>query len=137
MGIGPAGDLVQVRADAGPDQLIHLIGKGETPLRRAVRAERLRRAGQIGQGFGNRNQLAALTLHWLYSPMFLRQDRDTTTGVYFPRRHLWNRKHRQGDEDAGAGGPPALRCMVMCVPQGTAPILWPNAPLRLWKDMGL
>ena len=46
---------------AGRDQLVHLIGLGETPLRRAVRAERLDGAGQIGQGIGDGNQLAALT----------------------------------------------------------------------------
>ena len=59
---------------AGPDQLVHLIGEGETPLRRAVRAERLDGAGQIGQGIGDGNQLTALTLLGFYSPMFPRQD---------------------------------------------------------------
>ena len=51
--------------------------------------------------------------------MFLRQDRDTIAGRLFPRRHLWNWKHWQGDEDAGTGihfqshGP--------CVAGGTEP----------------
>ena len=44
-----------------------MIGKGETPLRRSITAERFDGAGQIGQGFGNGNQLAALTLHGLFS----------------------------------------------------------------------
>ena len=39
-------------------------------------AEFFHRSFQIGQGFGNGNQLAALSsLQWIYSPMRPRQDR--------------------------------------------------------------
>ena len=49
-------------------KLAHLIGAGEVPLLRwRCFAERLDRAGQIGQGFGNGNQLASFTLHDLFS----------------------------------------------------------------------
>ena len=64
---------------AGRDKLVHLVGNGEAPLcRRRVFAERLDGAGQIGQGITDWNQLAALTLHGFYSPMFLRQARGAT-----------------------------------------------------------
>ena len=53
---------------AGPDKSVYLIGKGETPLRRSITAERFDGAGQIGQGFGNGNQLAALTPHGFILP---------------------------------------------------------------------
>ena len=49
------------------ERLTVLIGKGEVALCRGRGYERLDRAGQIGQGFGNGNQLAALTLHALFS----------------------------------------------------------------------
>ena len=54
---------------AGADKLVHLSGKGEASLCRLGWgfAERLDRAGQIGDDFSNRNQLAALTLHALFS----------------------------------------------------------------------
>ena len=67
---------------AGPDKLVHLIGNGEAPPRRWWGfAERLDGAAQIGQGFGNGNQLAAFTLHVRshasHSPIRLRQDTST------------------------------------------------------------
>ena len=61
-------------ASLAATNLVYLIGKGETPLRRSITAERLDRTGQIGDDFTNRNQSAALTLHGFHSPMFLRQD---------------------------------------------------------------
>ena len=49
---------------ASPDQLVHLIEAGEVvPRLGRGFADRLDRTGQIGQGSGNGNQLAALTLH--------------------------------------------------------------------------
>ena len=69
---------------AGRDKLVHLIGEGEaSPRRWWGFAERLDRAGQIGDDCSNGNQLAALTLHGFYSPMFPRQDRGT---IYHPAR---------------------------------------------------
>ena len=60
---------------AGPDKLVHLIGLGEVPpCRWWDFAERLDRAGQIGQGFGNGNQLASFALHGFILPMCPRQD---------------------------------------------------------------
>ena len=50
--------------------------------------------------------------------MFPRQDRDT--GRLFPIRHLGNRKHRQGDEDAGGG----VRAGRMC--EGSRVVLPPK-----------
>ena len=51
----------------GPDKLVHLIGNGEVvPRLGRVVAERLRRA-QIADGITDRNQLAAFTLHGLFS----------------------------------------------------------------------
>ena len=52
---------------AGRDKLVHLIGAGEVALCRGRGYERLGGTGQVGQGFGNGNQLAALTLHSLVS----------------------------------------------------------------------
>ena len=53
---------------AGPDKLVHLIGLGEVVARRwRGFAERLDRAGQIGQGFPDGNQFATLTLRALFS----------------------------------------------------------------------
>ena len=51
-------------------QLVHLIEAGEVPPRlgRGVDAERLDRTGQIGQGFTDGNQLAALTMHGYILP---------------------------------------------------------------------
>ena len=53
---------------AGSDKLVHLIEAGEV-VQRLGRgsAQSFPRAGQIDQGFGNGNQLAALTLHGLFS----------------------------------------------------------------------
>ena len=53
---------------AGSDKLVHLIGNGEaSPRLGRGFAERLDGATQIGQDFGNGNQLATLTLHALFS----------------------------------------------------------------------
>ena len=52
-----------------------MIGKGEAPLRgRRCCADRLDRTAQAAEDLTDGNQLAALTLHGFYSPMFLRQD---------------------------------------------------------------
>ena len=53
---------------AGRDKLVHLVGLGEVVARlgRGV-ADRLDRPVQIGDDFTDRNQLAALTLHGLFS----------------------------------------------------------------------
>ena len=49
---------------AGPCELVYLIGEGEVAQRLGRGfAEFLHRAVQIGQGFTDRNQLAAFTLH--------------------------------------------------------------------------
>ena len=62
-------------------KLVYLIGKGETPLRRGRGvADRLHRSVQAGENFGGEKQSLRCSA-WLYSPMPLRQDRDTT-GVY-------------------------------------------------------
>ena len=82
--------------------------------------------GKTGLPFGN---LSRLLLAWVSTEAVRTQSRELFLGASLSE---FMRKL-----DLAAGGPPALRCMVMCVPQGTAPILWPNAPLRLWKDMGL
>ena len=58
-----------LRGSGNSYKLVHLIGKGETPTRRRRGfAERLAGAGQIGQGFTDRNQAAALTLHGFILP---------------------------------------------------------------------
>ena len=56
------------RPACGRSKLIHLIGAGEVALCRRRGYERLDRAGQIGQGFRNGNQLDALTLHSFILP---------------------------------------------------------------------
>ena len=53
---------------AGRDKLVHLIGLGEVVARLGRSfADRLDRPVQIGDDFTDRNQLAALTLHALFS----------------------------------------------------------------------
>ena len=52
---------------AGRDKLVYLIGAGEVALCRRRGYERLDRPVQIGDDFTDRNQLAALTLHALFS----------------------------------------------------------------------
>ena len=53
---------------------VYLIGKGETPLRRGRGvADRLDRAGQIGDDFTDRNQLAVFTLLHSFSFSHARQ----------------------------------------------------------------
>ena len=53
---------------AGPDQLVHLIEAGESPLRRWWGfAERLDRPIQAGENFGGGNQAVLFTLHGSFS----------------------------------------------------------------------
>ncbi len=83
---------------AGPDQLVYLIGEGEAPPRRWWGfAERLDRAAQAADDFTYGNQLAALTLHALFS--HVPQTRQGHYRRLFPIRHLWDRHHRQRGED--------------------------------------
>ena len=66
---------------AGADQLVHLIGKGETPPRLGrVVSDRFHGAAQTGEGITDRNQLAALTLHGFILPCS--PDKTGTPGVY-------------------------------------------------------
>ena len=66
------------------ERLTVLIGKGEVALCRGRGYERLDRAGQIGQGFGNGNQLAALTLH----PIRPVQALEPFNGLFLGPEHL-------------------------------------------------
>ena len=94
---------------AGRDKLVHLIGLSEVVHRlgRGV-ADRLQRAIQIGQGFTDGNQLAALTLHGLYSPIRLRQDRAyqpcwgmSRSGVKnYSKRARWSRNRASASTPA-------------------------------------
>ena len=66
---------------AGPCELVYLIEAGEMLLCRLRHsAERLGRAGQIGDDFTDRNQLAALTLHGFILPCT--SDKTGTPGLY-------------------------------------------------------
>ena len=53
---------------AGPDKLVHLVGLGEVVARLGRGfADRLDRAAQAADDFTYGNQIAALTLHGLFS----------------------------------------------------------------------
>ena len=72
---------------------------------------RLHGAAHTGEGITDRNQPAALTLHTLFSHAWLilpcsSETRKTQGHLHrrlLLRRHLSQRHHRQGREDAGAG----------------------------------
>ena len=52
---------------AGPDKLVHLIGKGEAAPRLGRGVADRRHVIQAGDGITDRNQPAALTMHALFS----------------------------------------------------------------------
>ena len=52
---------------AGPDKPVYLIGHGEAPPRRWWGFAERRHVIQAGDDLADRNQLAALTLHGLFS----------------------------------------------------------------------
>ena len=56
-----------------------------------LRADRFYRAAHTGEGITDRNQLAALTRHAFYFPMFPRQDRDATHHNQRKRQRNQNR----------------------------------------------
>ena len=64
-------------------------------------ADRQGRAGQISQGFTDRNQAVLFLLHALFS--HVPQTRQGHHHRLFLRSPLWNRHHRQGGEDAVGG----------------------------------
>ena len=74
VGAGQAAQRQQPRHEAeigvrlaSRDQLVHLIEAGEAPPRRWGFAERLDRAGQIGDDFSDGNQAVSFRLHGPFS----------------------------------------------------------------------